>query len=43
MIVQVFSNLKSVTIPPGQRERSEPKQVVIESKESQIMSSGGSM
>ena len=37
------ANLKSITVPPGQRERSELKVVVIESKETHIMSSGGTI
>ena len=45
--IQLFcndvSNLKSVIDPSDQRDRSEPKEVVIESKESHIMSSGDIM
>ena len=39
----VISNLREVTVPPGQRERSELNEIVMESKESHIMSSGGTM
>ena len=41
MICRFVSNSTSVRVPPGQRKRSEPKEVAIESKESHTMSSGG--
>ena len=40
---KVIPNLREVTVPPGQRERREPNEVVIESKNSHIIFSGGTM
>ena len=35
--------MREVTVPPGQRERRKPNEVVIESKDGHIISSGGTM